>query len=295
MTDNPLMPLTRLRRSVEVRAMRLKSVVKQWALSRIVSPLDWHAEPGVPLACIVGEGHVPMLWHSLKSLQRWEDVLPPLIIAADSANAATALQRVFSSRAKMMKLVMWNEAIEAVPLEWRGFISRYLAHPRWSCMGKKLAFILSLNAKGDFVYSDSDMLWYGPVLREANTRLAQGASGVCVARDALTSYDVELLRWLRFDFKTTFPLNAGFLAMRRGSLIDALQHHRLTGWHTYEGPFGVHTEQTLVACAADCVDGFVFPSDMVGISMGDGGSYTRKFTPRVRHYVGPKTLFWRDC
>ena len=275
--------------------MRLKSRLKQWWLSRRVRPIEWRGTDGLPLACIVGAHHVPMLAHALASLKRCEPRTPPLIVAADSPESMEGLRGLFSPRSRLVSLRMWDDDIGTVPVEWRGFVERYLRHPRWGCMAKKFVFLSSLNRQHDFVYADSDMLWYGGVLDDVRARLEASPSGFCVAPDAWSSYDTAFLDHVGFSFSSPVPMNAGFLALRCGRLVAALGHERLAGWHRYEGPFGVHTEQTLVVCAADCVAGETLPSDMVGISMEDGGAFTRRFTPRVRHYVGPKTLFWRDC
>lgn len=274
--------------------MRAKAGVKQWLHERWLSPLDWHTDSEDTLVFLVGKQHVAMLAVALHSLKRHERTLPRLCIAADSAEAASAIARVVGHN-PAVHVMMWDERRDDVSAAWQGFLTRYVATPRWAGFGKKLTLLLSLNARKDVLYSDSDMLWYAPVLEEIRGRMHTHPSGMCVGSDCFTSYDLALLEHLRFTFRTAVPLNTGFLSLAAGALPEALSHTRLTGWEEYPGPFGCHTEQTLIACAADCVGGHVLPADFVGVTMADSGRFSRHVTPRVRHYVGPKTLFWRDC
>ena len=281
--------------SAEIRLMRLKARVKRWVhgVGRPQSP--WLATCDAQLTFLVGERHVPMLRHTLASLRRHEPQLPRLIIAADTQLAAQRIAALDIGNTPDVRLCLWNTAFELLPLEIKHFVERYVSHPRWSGFGKKLALIASLNTTEDTLYCDTDMLWYAPALEDILRLLHSSYSRICIGTDYQQSYDKDLLSHLAFTFSSSVALNTGFLALGRGVLVDALGHARMANWSSYRGPFGCHTEQTLIACAADCVGAQQIPQSIVGISMIDAGRFRRHFTPRVRHYVGPKTLYWRDC
>jgi len=244
---------------------------------------------------LVCRDHVPMLAVALDSLRRCEPAVPRLLVAADSAESAAALRAVFRPESRDVSIVMWDEWLRLVPRGHQAFVDRYLASGRWAGFGKKLALLLSLNAQEDILYSDCDVLWYRSVLGEILERTSKNSAGFCIGSDCRASFDTALLEFLDFQFTQPTPMNTGFLGIQRGALVDALGHPRITRWEAYEGPFGCHTEQTVIACAADCVGAEVLPSDLVGVSLADFGRFKRQFTPGVRHYAGPKTLFWRDC
>ncbi len=290
-----LWPIRRVSASVEIRAMRAKSAVKQWLHERHTRPVAWRASSDVELCFLVGLRHVPMFAVALRSLALCEPEVPRLRVAADSSEALTALAAVLPPPGGDVTLVSWDERLGLVPQRYRGFIDRYLATPRWDGFGKKFALLLALNTDRDVLYSDADVLWYSPVIRDVLDRTAASGAGLCIGSDFQESFDNGLLTFLDYRFTTPVPMNTGFLGMRREALLAALDVPRIARWHDYQGPLGCHTEQTVIACAADSVGAAVLPAELVGVSMADFGRFHRQFTPRVRHYAGPKTLFWRDC
>lgn len=278
------------------RAMLLKVYLKQKYYSNDKRQVEWISnEARYSFVTIVGMSHVSMLRRSLVSVCKNEKNLPPLIIAGDS-NEVTDYMRsnFFTTESKNVQIVCWDTYLDKLDNKTRSSVLLYANHPRWAGFGKKLGFLLGLNATKTVVYSDSDMLWAGALISEVE-RSSGLQDRMVVSRDIAHAYDQVFLDLIGLDLKLFEAYNSGFMYLPKGILASGLEMDKMKNWHDCLTNIGCHTEQTIIACIAYLKNAQLFRDDQIEINVDDGGRWRGSPRASVRHYPGPKTLFWRDC
>jgi hypothetical protein len=161
--------------------------------------------------------------------------------------------------------------------------------------GAKLAIIIAESERGRFLWSDTDVLFFG----DLSERLRNAHVGpiLRVLRDTAHAYEPHLADLLgAHTMEDQQPVNAGFLLAERIPYdelrVDECLLEARDGW-------GWFTEQTVIAyCAAQMGSEFWQDDEMI-ISADDatevfGSPAARGW--RGRHYIAPhRHLFWRDA
>ena len=228
-----------------------------------------------------GEAALPEQVASIRSFLRHIGRPPMFNVVSDGSYSESSKQflRALDPCVCIRDVKDW--APKNVPQRMSRYVTEYQ-------MGRQLGLIMSLSAKGQNLYTDSDILFFAGA-DDLHARVATHDVPAMYLPDCLFSGDERVLRDAS---ETNEPVNSGFLLLFR-ELDWSLVVERFLELKDEPNYF---TNQTLVHVAMHANRAAPFDPGMYVLQLDDQFVYPDRYaSPRIalRHYVNPvRHKFW---